>query len=163
MMYNNYKFKNVFERVIALNCCKIYAPKISYYHISFALTKRVFISRIYAVFWLKLLICIYLKTDKFCLLYLIFASCFNSEFLHTLFFLLHINIMKDALATFLKLSDICLRSSSLPQCTSLNRYDMRRVEILFKEQCSLKLFTHFSCGGNSCLFLSKRKYMHRHK
>ena len=100
MMYNNYKFKNVFERVIALNCCKINAPKISYYHISFALTKRVFISRIYAVFWLKFLICIYLKTDKFCLLYLIFASCFNSEFLHTLFFLLHINIMKDALATF---------------------------------------------------------------
>ena len=112
MMYNDYTFRNVFERVIALNCCKIYAPKISYYHISFALTKRVFISRIYAVFWLKLLICIYLKTDKFCLLYLIFASCFNSKFLHTLFFLLHINIMKDALATFLKLSDICLRSSS---------------------------------------------------
>ena len=80
MMYNNYKFKNVFERVIALNCCKIYAPKISYYHISFALTKRVFISRIYAVFGLKLLICMYSNFDKFCLLYLIFASCFGSEF-----------------------------------------------------------------------------------
>ena len=80
MMYNDYTFRNVFERVIALNCCKIYAPKISHYHISFALTKRVFISRMYAVFWLKLLICMYSKPDKFCLLYLIFASCFSCEF-----------------------------------------------------------------------------------
>ena len=80
MMYYNYNFKNVLTVLLHSICYKIYAPKISYYHISFALTKRVFISRIYAVFWLKLLICIYLKTDKFCLLYLIFASCFSCEF-----------------------------------------------------------------------------------
>ena len=112
MLYYNYKLKMFLNVLLHSICYKIYAPKISYYHISFALTKRVFISRIYAVFGLKWLICMYSNPDKFSLLYQIFASCSTFEF-SILSSLLHININIDAV-TFLKLSDVFLRSSSSP-------------------------------------------------